>query len=176
MTTPMITLSRTMSDILTAGLIALILAAMHLRAEDIFMVVAFAGLVMLLASNRGRVARVLSLAPLLWLGQISYSIYMSHFLVLRAVQFVSMAASGTRIGTNLGVWSSLAVLGLLVAVVLALSSCLHRCVEGPAREAVRSGLASFRWPMALRAVAPRRAEPDATGTGGDDIPGGRRPA
>ncbi|HET7413071.1 MAG TPA: acyltransferase [Pararhizobium sp.] len=137
---PQIRLRTITNDILAVTAILAVLLALHLRVDDIFMPFAFAGLVLLLASNRGAVSRTLSSRPLFRLGEISYSIYMSHFFVLRLAEVLSLSVRDSAVGSDLGVFSSLLVLVTMIALVIALSLLLHFDVERPARNAVRRGI------------------------------------
>ncbi|MGD7428551.1 hypothetical protein, partial [Ralstonia pseudosolanacearum] len=79
-----------------------------------------------LALNDGRVASAMSHPWLLWLGAISYSVYLSHMLLLSLINVTSAAIFGKTIGRFLDTGSSLLVLAGLLAVVLALSTGFMR--------------------------------------------------
>ena len=59
----------------TAGAILVLLA---IRGSDVFLVLTFAGFVLLLATSRSLTASALASAPVYWLGEASYSIYLLH--------------------------------------------------------------------------------------------------
>ncbi len=116
------------------------LLAMHFRAPDILVVAGLAGLVLVLALDEGWLGRALSAKALVWLGSISYSIYLCHFLLLRIVQFVARASLGHSVGHYLDAAQSVIFTACMGAVVLAAAAALHRYVEQPARSSVRRWL------------------------------------
>jgi peptidoglycan/LPS O-acetylase OafA/YrhL len=78
-------------------------------------------------------ARILGSRPLVWLGEISYSIYMIHFPVLIVTR---------RLWERLGIaqWTpsgKAAAFALTVAMVIALAAMLYYAVERPARTRLR---------------------------------------
>ncbi|MDQ2678584.1 MAG: acyltransferase family protein [Actinomycetota bacterium] len=77
------------------------------------------------ALQGGVVASVLSVAPLLWLGRISYGVYLLHWPIFL---WLSPARTG---------WSQWPLFGLRVAVTLAASVVLFRLVENPVRHRER---------------------------------------
>ena len=83
-----------------------------------------------LGFDRGLVARALRAQPWVWLGRISFSIYLAHYPLLLCAQRVM---SPTRFGEQ-GQWLWYA--GLLVAL-LALSTLLWRYIEEPGRSLPR---------------------------------------
>lgn len=80
-------------------------------------------------SAGGRVAQFLSSAPLFWLGEISFSLYLCHMPVLRAMSYV-----GSTLGIERGFWFGVAQ----VAVSIITAHLLFCLVEIPARSALRS--------------------------------------
>lgn len=79
----------------------------------------------------------LLLGPLVFLGDISYSIYINHLLVYL---LIDAALPVLRLGSNLaglGVTNSVAaLLGMIVAIVI-LSAATYRDIEVPARYYLR---------------------------------------
>ena len=90
-----------------------------------------------LAWNEGVVSKRLSWPPLLFMGTISYSIYMLHVFVLEVTNVACRAIQAEKFGAALGVSQSLLALLVLLVVVVALASVLHDRVEVPARAAFR---------------------------------------
>lgn len=85
----------------------------------------------------GRFGRLLELKPLVWLGKVSFSVYMVHTAVLRVVSAVlKKAAHGEQNSDGLLVvaptWGVVGVL-VYVIVLLATSGLMYRFVEDPAR-------------------------------------------
>lgn len=83
--------------------------------------------------------RVLRCPPLVWLGEISYSVYMVSLLVILAVDRTARAAGllPAAEGAN-GVGISAALAALTVCATLALAAVTYRWIEVPARCYVRS--------------------------------------
>src|SRR5690606_8938876 len=107
-------------------------------------------------TGRGAVARVCSWTPLRWLGNMSYSYYLLHGLVLKAFSIAALAMLGT--GTQpLLFWGLLPV---AFAMTLLASAVLFAWVEKPF-----SMGGSLPWPLRrevpeltapVSSVAPRR--------------------
>lgn len=110
-----------------------LLFSMHWEAPDLVFPVLSAALILALAHNHGHTARALSVRPLVYLGTISYSIYMSHFVVLQYIQTASYAALDAGIGRALNPEESVVLLGLLVLSIVVISHFLYHWVESPAR-------------------------------------------
>jgi peptidoglycan/LPS O-acetylase OafA/YrhL len=86
-------------------------------------------LIFALASNPGGAGRFLSLPPLLWLGDISYSVYMLHVPVLLLMQRVG--GEGPALGGPL-VW-----MVICVSASLLLGQLSYRLFERPAQRLIR---------------------------------------
>ena len=93
--------------------------------EDILIVPLFAALVFWLATPRGGLARLLLLRPFQWLGRMSYSIYINHFLVVIALSLVLFKP----------MW-------LYFGLVLGLSWLTFKGIEAPARRAINRRLSA----------------------------------
>lgn len=125
------------NDMAFVVIAAIVLGLMHVGAMDLLLPPAFALLILALAGNRDHVAAVLSVTPLRFIGTISYSIYMSHMLVLDAVQLASRALWGDDFGRPLDAPASLLALVVLVPLLLLLSAGLYRSIELPIRQALK---------------------------------------
>jgi peptidoglycan/LPS O-acetylase OafA/YrhL len=86
-----------------------------------------------LATSDGLVARALASVPLIWLGNVSYSLYLAHALVLVVVKHATTAAGLG--GPSLGVIATR--LGVYIVGCLAAAQLLHAWVEKPSRKALR---------------------------------------
>jgi len=85
---------------------------------------AFAALILALSLEDRTPARLLRSGPLHWLGEISYSTYLSHFLLFIVFKMLF-------VGPDLTV--GLGKLALFLMIVLAASAALYRLVEKPAQ-------------------------------------------
>ena len=117
-----------------AGAIALILATLTLDLNDVLAVPAFVLLVASTWTDNGVVPRLLANRPLIWLGDISYSIYLTHVCLLMPLHLVT-----SRLDKYAGL-SPAFVRGLeilsSVALVLAVSTLTYRWIETPARRRI----------------------------------------
>ena len=109
-----------------------------------------------MARSRGMVAKLLSLRPLVYLGEISFAFYMVHAMILMLFQ-----DSGLGIGAAWPLGFALAL-----AASLAAASLLHLAIENPARELILAawdGKLAGRWRKAvLEPVAGWRRGPALT--------------
>lgn len=101
----------------------------------------FAAIVLVFARQGGALSRILARRPFLFLGTVSYSIYMTHyFIARRAVEFVAFAkGQGISLFDSLGAdrWAGDVALVVYLAVVIAVSAATYRLIEAPCREWVR---------------------------------------
>jgi peptidoglycan/LPS O-acetylase OafA/YrhL len=84
----------------------------------------------------GRIARMLSVAPLVWLGRVSYGVYLWHWPVFEL-------ATADRTG-----WAGARLLAARLAATLALAAVSYYAVEMP----IRRGRLSLRWPVLVPAA------------------------
>ena len=129
------------TDASAIAALAVLLVLMQFDAPDPFFPPVFAAVVLTLACNHGAASRAFSWSPLLFLGTISYSIYMLHVLVLEVIDLAWSAIKGERFGVGLGAPTSLLALLVLLSVVIVLSNLLHCWVEVPARAALKRRIA-----------------------------------
>ncbi|MEP9368097.1 acyltransferase [Xanthobacter sp. VNH20] len=119
------------------------------RALSLAAPLAFAAAVLVFAREQGAVSRLLRARPFAALGRWSYSIYMTHQLVLMAAAFLAWTiarATGFALEQEVmveghaktlydlgGLWQSHAALAGVLAAVLALSALTYARIEEPAR-------------------------------------------
>jgi peptidoglycan/LPS O-acetylase OafA/YrhL len=98
---------------------------------------AFAILIPAFASARGKIGQALLLRPSVWLGEISFSFYMFHLIVMRAASFYVGDAAPAL---------------LIFALSLNLAAVNHRWIEIPARRLLRGDVS--RTPAQTSPLAP----------------------
>ena len=92
------------------------------RARSVITLLVFAGAFALaMAARRRRVPR-----PLAWLGRISYSVYLVHYVLIQL-----LATPLTRAGDRLGVLGQAAVVAAYLALLIGVSWLTYRFVELP---------------------------------------------
>ena len=95
-----------------AAVLCGMLVLLHVGAADLIIVAGFPLLILSAVMNAGRIAPIVNSAPLVWLGNVSYSLYLAHGLV----QFVAtklLTSAGVQNAAHL---SSTGAIGLLVAM------------------------------------------------------------
>ncbi|CAN5317161.1 acyltransferase [soil metagenome] len=115
-----------------AGLIAAVIVLASIGAPDACLVILFGGLILALASLSGAPGRFASHPAFVYLGEISYSVYM--VCVPWALVFVNAAVKLLHLPSeHLPLWLWLIFVGSVAPV----AACSYHLVERPAREAMR---------------------------------------
>jgi peptidoglycan/LPS O-acetylase OafA/YrhL len=125
------------------GLVALAVAilCLHLRAPDLLIVALFPVLALAAVGNTGNVARAINVAPLVWLGEISYSLYLIHGFVQYAAT-ATLDHFGVHERAELSIGVSLALLVVMLAVCFAGAHLSYRGIEIGWRKHLRALLAA----------------------------------
>jgi peptidoglycan/LPS O-acetylase OafA/YrhL len=127
-------------DLLGAAAFLLFLIGASAGVADFGLVALLALTVLGAAGANGLFARFLGSSPLVWLGEISYSIYMVHFPVLLVMRrFWEWA--------GIGQWSTPArgiAFAVTIAVVIVVSAIIFYVVEHPTRTRLRDRLGKLR--------------------------------
>lgn len=89
-----------------------------------------------LGMSSGVTAKLFSLAPLVWLGEISYSLYMVHFPVLRALNIVFKPERLQAMGPL----AAAGVYCLSIGICVACAAVLYYLVEHPLRVRLRNAV------------------------------------
>jgi peptidoglycan/LPS O-acetylase OafA/YrhL len=118
---------------------------LHVAAPDFSIVPLFALLLLTAVANQGRLGPLLNAPPFLWLGNVSYSLYLIHWFVL----FITTEAmrTGPRADfAKLPVNLSLGLIIAMLAVSLVLATLSYRFVEVAGRRWLRELLGVVRSP------------------------------
>ncbi|MGC4102568.1 acyltransferase family protein [Ferruginibacter sp.] len=123
------------SDIFCAVFILLLLAAMHFGVDDIYFIPGFAVLILLLTSNTGKITTVFNNRVLNFLGDISYSVYLVHFLLIIFIEMV-MYKFGYRFHgeIDLSFFKGAAYCAGYVLLLIGISTLSYRIIEKPCRK------------------------------------------
>jgi peptidoglycan/LPS O-acetylase OafA/YrhL len=143
-------------DVPLLAVLAATLGSLHLGAPDLLIVSLFAALVLVAVSNSGAFAKLLNIGPLIWLGEISYSLYLLHGLV----QFCAskgLGAVGIRHTAALSSGQSLALMMLMLAICVFGASATYWGVENVWRRQLRTLLSGVPKIKFARAVRSERA-------------------
>ena len=116
-----------------AALLAIFL--LFVPDSDLALVFLFGVLVFSTSTDKGPVAGILSSAPVYFLGEISYSLYLAHTLVFHIDKLI---IESTFEGAYLSYWN----IGITLAVLIVLSYLCYRFIEIPARNYLRNRLES----------------------------------
>lgn len=141
------------SDAFLVILAATLLLLIHLGASDFVIVLVFPALIMAAVTNEGRASRFLNVRPLVWLGEISYALYLFHGLV----QFVTSAlldGAGLQERDRLSAAASLAIMTAMLGASLLAAALGHERIEKAGRERLRLLFAA--WPVRGPARGPAR--------------------
>lgn len=112
----------------TADAVALFLLANSLLFPrlEFLAVYAIAIILILTVQSRGPIAKLMSSYPIIMLGEMSYSIYLTHWILL---QLFNLAVEGGKLGpNNIALFRALLAISLLVIAYLT-----YRFIELPAR-------------------------------------------
>jgi peptidoglycan/LPS O-acetylase OafA/YrhL len=126
------------SDWIAFATLGLLLLLLQSNGPDIATVLLFAPLIGAAVANEGRFAQMLNARPLIWLGEISYSLYLVQDLGKYATT-ESLAAAGLQ-HRQLSIPVSLALGIAMVVACLAVSTLTYRLIEEPARRTMKQGL------------------------------------
>jgi peptidoglycan/LPS O-acetylase OafA/YrhL len=121
-------------DILGSAAFISFLVGASMAVPDFYLVALLALTILGVATSQRYLAKILGGRSIIWLGEISYSIYMVHFPVL-----LVMRRFWERLGFAGWSWSGKAfAFAITVALVIALAATLFYGVERPARTRLRN--------------------------------------
>ncbi len=84
--------------------------------------------------DNGLISKLMSSQVLMYLGTISYSIYMVHWCLAELVKFFWLYKFNVAFGSSFDATQSLIALGLFIPVVLLVASLTYHWIEVPARK------------------------------------------
>jgi peptidoglycan/LPS O-acetylase OafA/YrhL len=133
------------SDLFLAATVVAIFALACGWPTDLAIVLLFPGLLLAAVTNEGRARSLFDSRPLTFLGDISYSLYMSHYVCIVVVfgKIVGADAGSAAITAKIAAFCAAIGLSLLFATLVS------RCIEYPARAKLRA-----LWPGATKAPRP----------------------
>ena len=121
--TPFITESILISSLIIA------FAALNLRGYDLVAITAFGFIIPTLSESKGYVSYILSLRPMVYLGEISYSIYLVHYPLCRQLVFIP-----TWVHNKLGL---LDVNSIALFMTIIISIFTYHLIEIPCRDFIK---------------------------------------
>ena len=142
------------TDAALAAVVLLLAALLHLGAPDLAIIPLFPLLILAAVRNTGRFAPLLNSPPLMWLGDISYSLYLLHWFVLFVTTEIARRLPGLDFA-KLPLAPSLALIAALIAVSLVLATLSFRFIEVTGRRWLRQRLDVGRPAAVMGVVLPR---------------------
>ena len=127
------------ADAALAVVVLLLAALLHVGAPDLAIIPLFPLLILAAVRNTGRFSPLLNSPPLMWLGDISYSLYLLHWFVLFVTTEIGRRLPGLDFA-KLPLAPSLALIAALIAVSLVLATLSFRFIEVTGRRWLRQRL------------------------------------
>lgn len=115
-----------------------IVLVLHFNLADMLIVPLFMTLILCGMHNEGQVVSVLKTRPLVWLGDISFSLYLAHGVVDEMTRVLFIITTGHPDGETVGAAGSWLVLAAMLIFSFALSDATYRRIEVPARRWLKS--------------------------------------
>lgn len=134
------------------------LALLHFGFPDLIVVAGFPAVILSAVMNSGRVAPLLNVAPLVWLGDISYSLYLAHGFV----QFLTtkvLVSVGIQDVTKLSDTNSIGILLAMVSATLLMAVFTHREVEITGRSRLRKFFSGTKRKLAGQVRSAKQDDP-----------------
>src|SRR5438105_12524887 len=88
-------------DAALAAVVLLLTALLHLGAPDLAIIPLFPLLILTAVRNTGRLSPLLNSPPLVWLGDISYSLYLLHWFALFVTTEIARRLPGLDVASRL---------------------------------------------------------------------------
>lgn len=113
-----------------------VLVLLHFGATDLMIIIGFPALILAAVMNAGRSAPILNSAPLVWLGEISYSLYLAHGFVQFATTRL-LVSTGMQEPTKLSNFGSAVLLAAMLAGTFLIAAFTYREIEMVGRSRLR---------------------------------------
>jgi peptidoglycan/LPS O-acetylase OafA/YrhL len=123
-------------DVVALGIVAATLLSLHFGAPDLLTVAIFAVLILAAVTNTGKLAAVLNVQPLVWLGDISYSLYLIHGFV-QHVATKLFQADGIADPSKIAAGPAIVLTAAMLATCLLLAAGSYYNVEIAGRKYLR---------------------------------------
>jgi peptidoglycan/LPS O-acetylase OafA/YrhL len=143
------------ADLAVAAVLGATLICLHIGAPDLLIVSLFAVLILFAVSNTGVFAKLVNTGPLIWLGEISYSLYLVHGFIQFATT-KGLSALGVQHGAALSSSDSLALMMLMLTLCILCASVTYAEIEVVWRRHLRTLLSGVSKAGAAGAIEPRR--------------------
>jgi peptidoglycan/LPS O-acetylase OafA/YrhL len=146
-------------DATISGVLLLIVLCLHAGAPDLLITCLFAILVLTAVLNNGWFSAFANLSPLIWLGDISYSLYLVHGFV----QFLTtklLNHLGIHNHADLSIYSSFVLIILMIAVSVAVAHLTYFGIEIGCRQYLRNlfGVRQSKQLVPVMVRSPRQFE------------------
>ena len=125
------------SDVLFWGASLLVFVSFHLGAPDASVIPIFGVIVLSAAYNRGTAYKILNTRPMVLLGEISFSIYLTHIFLRGLLWKLQESLFGPSAVPALGFGGFVITLLVFIAVTFGFSYMTWRFVEVPGRAFIR---------------------------------------
>ncbi len=142
------------NDAVLAAVVLPLAVLLHIGAPDLAIIPLFPLLILAAVCNTGRSSTLLNSPPLVWLGDISYSLYLLHWFVLFVTTEIARRLPGLDFA-KLPLAPSLALIAALIAVSLALATLSFRFIEITGRRWLRQRLDVDRPATVVGVAIPR---------------------
>jgi peptidoglycan/LPS O-acetylase OafA/YrhL len=119
-----------------------VLAIMQFNGFQTLAIVPMAVVLMCAVVNQGWPSRVLNWHPCVALGELSFSVYMTHWVLMSWVQWLWRSVTGKSVQESLGMGASYGLLALSVALLLPIAYISYHYIEIPWRLRLRQKLLS----------------------------------
>ncbi|MCC5641833.1 acyltransferase [Nostoc sp. CHAB 5824] len=109
-----------------------VLFIMHYDYQDILIIPAFSLLILSASINKKNnniILNTLNSSLLIYLGTISYSIYMVHWFIQKSLSLIYKSIFHVNFGTNFNISQSVIIFVLYILVVILTASLTHKLVE-----------------------------------------------